>query len=1856
MATSAIGLNRTFPIKNADGTSFHDLVMYKATVDSVVMSLGDKITGEVYYRDNTLSVTMQEYVEYEGVKYYLVNPPTIVREGMVSDNGTLKGMTKYAFEFYHPMYMLGNFPFTDVAVTASEERYLSQNKTFSWIGTLFDFIAKLNANLASTEWYVVANIAHYEQDGTTVTSQWQKASTMSEVMAFDKKFISEALKDAYDQWEIPFVISSTNQTVGGVQKKYLIEFGLPTQEVYGANGVTPYVFRFGKGVGLKNNSRTPKNNKIVTRIAGFGAERNVPYGYPQIVWEGNQEWNYTINNTSGMQEITVGGQTILAMSYPIYNGIVGGQNVRLIKHPFTRSTLMPSIYTETVNRKVNPYATGYNPNGQIIDYYDATAADNYPNPIVAESPSYESHQFEDIYPRLNSAVLTGVQPYEEVESEYITEQAFRDYITSVINSAAPTEQSHIQAMMTAYGQGVSQGTDAHAMNVGGAYTYDWSLTFKGDFCKVHYASPTFNYDATVLLAGHTPTVVWDDTMDDDGNYVQSYFKVTLPPLGFDLYACAAITEEMQINMRSGACLGCTFPIQVDWDDYKANFYDSDGNFDPAIGNGHPRNATKYPNSTGQSITVIVKKEIETFGTLMPNIYQQPATGDEFVFLGISLPLSYITSAEQELDDAMKEYMLENNVYYYDYPLKFDEHFLATHTDILSQIHNNSIIRFQFASEPTMALYVKQITVKYGDKPLPQYDITLTDDVEIVLNQIGQTTDDVSRLRVQVSELQKYYSGNLIDAINERLSRTVDDVALGRITFQQGLDAIGTAIFNDKIQSSGFVSGMDTNGRGWRIDELGNAELESLRVRSYLEVIELLVNRLQAQEGDTLFTDNDQIDKVDITYIAATPQSNDSPKAKYWYEVVDGEYVMTTDVSVVSSKTYYKAYYTLSLKEKWSGYFTSQKVGNILKGIVNTLAAMYGNVSDITEAQSVENDGANKFYTSWMVVVDPLDAGIQSISNNQIVVRLWEDNEGGDYDVSPQNTKGVPAGKNFIPCELMCIARWGCLDPIGNESSDLIADIRSRQQMFYISAKEGRIAKLTRVCQPILYEWNYGTTLGILPDFVRQWSIGSRLVDGRDYLYAQGVVVQDFIKVDYQGAPIVNYVDEGEWQNGTPYLHNAYNSNNMQWETSDVWHNGSYWRCRVTQPYNGVYYEPTDANSTYWQKLMSGSQGTSVIIQDRAVTTNVLSPNWQRDVLDGGIVLLFNHTYDYAEWNDEDEEWNYYNASIGDCYIVNEDKHLYEMKSDGWYDLGKFEGDDGQNGRNGTDGVDGVDGVDGADGEDALLLTLDTYSIAFPTDSNGAVESALTYNVSAKMFLGNNAQQTITSLTATSSDGDVDTSGTSPANGVKITIDESSFVNTIRITVTATCAKGSRTATINLTPTPKGAKGDDGQDGQDGQDGARGKIGRFFYYAQEWQSTSKSYIVSDAQAPFFSYNNQYWVFNPETNGTYTMAQMGAPSNSNPNWQIMTNDFKYLITEAIFADNAKLGSAIFSGDWMISQVGKADGQMRTASAVMTGYLVGSSSMFSIKPYTLFDPYHPLDDLVSLNTYTTTIASSETAHNVIALSQRSVGLMYKVTCRVTDGTTFSGENLRLQIDKNGVYDPITLLTISEEETDYTAYFMVPVTTTYRLRLVRNNTTFQADKITTIVEQVTFAPQYAVDLLTGKSYMGNAYVKGTVVQPSLVINDNNYSDYEEVENTNSYLQLSDVTATNIYIYYFPLSSSKSYVYVALPKITSDMVGKEITICNATVATGSYPDMALELRIASHGTIGQYGVTVDTNNPNGLLVTMLCHSIQWGGNIPSYRTEVNALEVPSQHEVRLRAANEKMWVAVGAPYSIIGE
>ena len=601
--------NLQFKIYNADETLFHNLELRKAAVESVVMSLGDKITGDVYYKDDSLVFTMQEYIEYLGVRYVLVNPPTIVREGMVSDNSDLRGMTKYSLVFYHPMYELGNMPFCDVAVTSDERKYLSESKVFNWIGKPADFVAKLNNNLEGTLWI------------TELSSEFPDVmlNEISEVLSFSNNFISDAIKTFYEQWEVPYTVDKvTNSEPAYSQgKRFKVVFGLPSQEIYASDAAqqsgTPFVFAFGQGVGLKNNSRTPKNNKIVTRIAGNGSERNIPYGYPQVRWYGNQNWDYT--EYEGTITYDASGHvtnTPKSTAYPLYMGIVGGQYVKLIKHPFTRKNLMPSVYYQTLFNKVSPYLQRTISPNETQPTYSAAF-----NSLLSQVQTHISSGTSDIevaaFTALYNALIAAVkQEVSDTYSKHIYgsgydgsfEMTTSRLITGSLNwdngqvGGGEFEFDDVYAAITGYTPVSLISNTNYNPNTTLVDYYDAISDQTHQYQNpINPNSPSFEtkefediypelgqnisiVSVTPINNDLTPADGWDDTFDGDGNYIQSYFKIKLPVLSFDIYACAAITEEMQINMRSGACLGCTFTVQVDWDDYKANFYDQFGNFAP----------------------------------------------------------------------------------------------------------------------------------------------------------------------------------------------------------------------------------------------------------------------------------------------------------------------------------------------------------------------------------------------------------------------------------------------------------------------------------------------------------------------------------------------------------------------------------------------------------------------------------------------------------------------------------------------------------------------------------------------------------------------------------------------------------------------------------------------------------------------------------------------------------------------------------------------------------------------------------------------------------------------------------------------------------------------------------------------------------------------------------------------------------------------------------------------------------------------------------------------------------------------------------------------------------------------------
>ena len=146
---------------------------------------------------------------------------------------------------------------------------------------------------------------------------------------------------------------------------------------------------------------------------------------------------------------------------------------------------------------------------------------------------------------------------------------------------------------------------------------------------------------------------------------------------------------------------------------------------------------------------------------------------------------------------------------------------------------------------------------------------------------------------------------------------------------------------------------------------------------------------------------------------------------------------------------------------------------------------------------------------------------------------------------------------------------------------------------------------------------------------------------------------------------------------------------------------------------------------------------------------------------------------------------------------------------------------------------------------------------------------------------------------------------------------------------------------------KGDQGNKGDKGDKGDQGSAGHVGRWYYFAGEWDAGT-SYLFEATKAPYVKRGNNFymldcaaWASTQQSSATYTSrGQDPASYNSGNPWSPMTAVFKYIITEAMFTQNAYLGSFIINNDWMISQHGTVNGAASTN-------------------YTAFDPNHPNDN---------------------------------------------------------------------------------------------------------------------------------------------------------------------------------------------------------------------------------------------------------------------------------------------------------
>lgn len=254
------------------------------------------------------------------------------------------------------------------------------------------------------------------------------------------------------------------------------------------------------------------------------------------------------------------------------------------------------------------------------------------------------------------------------------------------------------------------------------------------------------------------------------------------------------------------------------------------------------------------------------------------TGDRYTFSDIEMPSEYVLrTALYELFPAAIDALKKNRDVRFKYELSVDanemhrQHLLSLSdkdTDsIHDTIHAGDLILFgdkdlginYDENEPnpiTGSVIINSIEIKENNERLPQYSIKLVDEktigtIERIQRQIesimnGSNASGSSGYAAsEIQRLIRTYGANYF------LSKTNDDVAKGKITFDKGADF------------GKFVTGI--SGQGARIDNKGDAEFQNLRVWRSMTVTELRFDRASVLLGTNILTYcGGVIKKVEIT--------------------------------------------------------------------------------------------------------------------------------------------------------------------------------------------------------------------------------------------------------------------------------------------------------------------------------------------------------------------------------------------------------------------------------------------------------------------------------------------------------------------------------------------------------------------------------------------------------------------------------------------------------------------------------------------------------------------------------------------------------------------------------------------------------------------------------------------------------------------------------------------------------------------------------------------------------------------------------------------------------------------------------
>lgn len=258
-------------------------------------------------------------------------------------------------------------------------------------------------------------------------------------------------------------------------------------------------------------------------------------------------------------------------------------------------------------------------------------------------------------------------------------------------------------------------------------------------------------------------------------------------------------------------------------------------------------------------------------TQLPGGVIIPQPGDTYIPWNFRMPDEYNTAAEEAYRQAVDNFLVSYSFDPTKYTAPTDRHYIERNAVPLMVGQNVRLLSNEYFTGGYKDTRITKVVQKLND--LCQATLTCTDKIGTgwktsVDNELSSLQYKLARQAeqavvdiIKTTDTKTPSDWNVFSALrskSEFISKKFNDTVIGILTFLQSAIFHAGAIFG----KNGYASGMA--GFGAKIDENGNAEVESLTSRRYIEAPEFRFNSIEIFLGDKWRAPGGGlIDKVDV---------------------------------------------------------------------------------------------------------------------------------------------------------------------------------------------------------------------------------------------------------------------------------------------------------------------------------------------------------------------------------------------------------------------------------------------------------------------------------------------------------------------------------------------------------------------------------------------------------------------------------------------------------------------------------------------------------------------------------------------------------------------------------------------------------------------------------------------------------------------------------------------------------------------------------------------------------------------------------------------------------------------------------